>query len=84
MGGILRACEKRPVSHDLMDQMVDEIENEARNQKSSEVESSFIGELVMKKLRETDKVAYIRFASVYREFADLSSFEKELKDLIKK
>ena len=84
MGGILKACEKRPVSNDLIDQMVDEIENEARNQKSSEVESSFIGEIVMKKLKETDKVAYIRFASVYREFTDLSSFEKELKDLTKK
>ncbi|MBI2670525.1 transcriptional regulator NrdR [Candidatus Woesearchaeota archaeon] len=84
MSGILKACEKRPVSSDMIQNMVDEIENEARNQKSSEVESSFIGELVMKKLKDLDKVAYIRFASVYRQFADLSSFEKELKDLIKK
>ncbi len=82
--GISRACEKRPVSHDKIQAIVNEIENEAHNQKKSEVSSDFIGELVMMKLKDLDKVAYIRFASVYRQFADISSFEKELKDLIKK
>ncbi len=82
--GLLKACEKRPVSHDIVEKMVNEIENEVRNQKSSEVPSSFVGELVMKKLKDVDHVAYIRFASVYRQFADLSSFEKELKGLLKK
>lgn len=81
--GLLKACEKRPVSHDIVEKVVNEIEDEARNQKSSEVPSTFIGELVMKKLKDVDQVAYIRFASVYRQFADLSSFEKELKNLIK-
>ena len=82
--GLLKACEKRPVSHDKIELVVNEIENDARNQKSSEVSSTFIGELVMTKLKDIDKVAYIRFASVYRQFADINSFEKELKDLIKK
>ena len=82
--GLLKACEKRPVSHDIIEHVVNEIENDARNQKSSEVSSTFIGELVMTKLKDIDKVAYIRFASVYRQFADINSFEKELRDLIKK
>jgi len=84
MNGILRACEKRPVSHETVESMVNDIEEEARNQKSSEVTSTFIGELVMKKLKDVDKIAYIRFASVYRQFADIGSFEKELKELTKK
>ena len=83
MNGLQKAFEKRPVSQEVVENIVNEIESEARNQKSSEVSSTFIGELVMKKLKETDKIAYIRFASVYRQFADISSFEKELKDLIK-
>jgi len=82
--GITRACEKRPVSYDQVKKIVDEIEAELRLKKTKEIKSREIGELVMKKLKKLDKIAYIRFASVYREFADISSFEEELKKLIKK
>ncbi|MBS3125902.1 transcriptional regulator NrdR [Candidatus Woesearchaeota archaeon] len=79
--GILRACEKRPVSQQQIERIVDEVEIELRNRDSTEVESRIIGELVMSKLKSIDKVSYIRFASVYREFADLRSFQKELQKL---
>jgi len=82
--GILRACEKRPVSYEQIKKVVDEIESELRLKKTKEVHSKEIGEIVMKKLKKLDKVAYIRFASVYREFTDLSGFEQELRKLIKK
>jgi transcriptional repressor NrdR len=82
--GILKACEKRPIGRDIIDNIVDEIDNELRAKKSTEINSKEIGELVMKKLRKLDKVAYIRFASVYREFTDLTSFEDELRKLIRK
>jgi transcriptional repressor NrdR len=82
--GILKACEKRPISNEIIDRTVDEIETELRNKDNVEISSRVIGELIMKKLKKLDKVAYIRFASVYREFTDLSSFENELKKLIKK
>ena len=79
--GLLKACEKRPVSHERINEIVDEIEGETRRLDSTEVKSTFVGEMVMKKLKGLDKIAYIRFASVYREFEDISSFEKELKEL---
>ncbi len=79
--GILKACEKRPITNETIEKMVDEIETELRNEDTIEIPSKRIGELVMRKLRRIDKVAYIRFASVYREFADLESFENELKKL---
>ena len=82
--GILKACEKRPISYEQVKKIVDEIEAELRLKKTKEIHSKEIGELVIKKLKKLDKVAYIRFASVYREFTDISSFEKELKKLIKK
>jgi len=82
--GIIKACEKRPISRDMMERTADEIEVELRNGGTKEVTSKEVGELVMRKLRKLDKIAYIRFASVYREFTDLSSFEKELKKLIRK
>jgi len=82
--GILKACEKRPVSAEKIDKVVNEIEAELRSYDSVEIPSSKMGELVMKKLKALDKIAYIRFASVYREFGDLESFEKELKKLEKK
>ncbi len=80
-GGILKACEKRPITNETIEKIVDEIETELRNEDQVEIPSKKIGGLVMKKLKRTDKVAYIRFASVYREFADLESFENELKKL---
>ena len=81
--GILRACEKRPVSAETVESVVEEIEASCRRGDSMEVPSSVVGELVMDKLKALDKVAYIRFASVYRAFADLQSFEEELHALLK-
>jgi len=81
--GMLKACEKRPISEEDIDIAVKEIEREIRNRDSIEVSSMEIGEKVMQKLRGMDKVAYIRFASVYREFADVETFEKEIRNLIK-
>lgn len=83
LAGIMRACEKRPVSHEKIEQMVDEIERELRSRESIEIRSKEIGGMVMKKLKRLDKVAYIRFASVYRSFEDVHEFEKELKKLLK-
>jgi len=79
--GIVRSFEKRPVTNEDIDRMVDEIEAELRGGEDVEIPSKRIGELVMKKLKRMDKVAYIRFASVYREFEDIESFQEELKKL---
>lgn len=79
--GILKACEKRPIKREQIEIIIGEIETELRNMPSTEIQSRKIGELVMSKLMQLDKVAYIRFASVYRQFTDLRSFEKELKSL---
>ncbi|MFP4112263.1 MAG: transcriptional regulator NrdR [Candidatus Woesearchaeota archaeon] len=84
LSGIKRACEKRPVSTEDIEKMMAEIESELRGRNSSEIPSSVVGEIVMKKLEETDKIAYIRFASVYREFTDLKSFSEELTKLLSK
>ncbi len=81
--GFTRACEKRPISVDQINIMLDEIESQLRNGEKSEVKSHLVGSLVMKKLKKLDKVAYIRFASVYMSFQDLDAFEKELKKLQK-
>lgn len=82
LGGILRACEKRPVSMDAIEKTVMEIENEIYTHYDKEVTSRQIGQVVMKKLRELDKVAYVRFASVYREFTDVSEFMTEVKPML--
>lgn len=76
--GILKACEKRFVSAEKIDKMVNEIETKLRSHDKTEIPSKFIGELVMNKLKQLDKVAYIRFASVYREFRDVRDFKREL------
>ncbi len=81
LNGILKSCEKRPISIDKIEKIVDEVESELRNRDSVETESKIIGEIAMKKLKMLDKVAYIRFASVYREFKDLERFEEELEKL---
>ncbi len=80
--GILKACEKRPVSTDLIEQMVADIENEIYSHYDKEVTTRQVGQLVMKKLREVDKVAYVRFASVYREFQDVTDFVEEVKPML--
>lgn len=81
--GLMRACEKRPVSVEQMEKVVDEIESELSNSMEREVPSYKIGALVMDKLKKIDEVAYVRFASVYRQFADLNSFMDELKSMLK-
>lgn len=77
-GGIIKACEKRPVSAEDIEKSIDEIEAELRKAGFAEVSSKKIGNLVIKKIKKLDEIAYIRFASVYRQFADLGDFEKEL------
>ena len=81
--GLMKACEKTPVSTNDVEKVVDEIEQELRNMDSTEIQSTVVGSIVMKKLKALDKIAYIRFASVYKSFDDLASFEKELKSLKK-
>lgn len=80
--GLLKALEKRPISHEKIEEILDTIEEKIRRYGKEEIESKTIGEYVMDVLKETDHVAYIRFASVYRSFTDVTSFEKEVKDLI--
>src|SRR3989338_9350359 len=82
MKGLSRACEKRSISADQMEALIDAVENDARNMNSVEVSSQLIGELVMKHLRLLDEVAYVRFASVYREFKDAKEFLDELKTVM--
>ena len=84
INGILKACEKRPISLEKIEKVVDEVESDLRKRDSVEVDSKVIGNLVMKKLKSLDKVAYIRFASVYLEFEDLARFDEELDKLQKK
>lgn len=78
--GIEKAFEKRPVAKEKIDQMINEIEEQLRK-KGKEVRSSEIGELVIKKIKRVDNVAYIRFASVYRDFQDIKDFKNEIKEL---
>lgn len=80
--GILRACEKRSVSINQIEKILDAIEGQINNSLEREVTSEFIGELVMEKLRELDEVAYVRFASVYRQFKDINTFMNELNKLL--
>ena len=82
MTGLLRACEKRPVSIDTLDNMIDEIETTLQNSLDREVSSEKIGQLVMEKLKKIDEVAYVRFASVYRQFKDINTFMCELNKLL--
>ena len=81
--GIIKSCHKRPISRDSIQRMVDEIENTIFAMEQREIESSVIGELVINKLKEVDEVAYVRFASIYREFKDVSTFMEEIGNLIK-
>ncbi len=81
--GVLRACHKRPVSAKQIQQIVDEVETEIYAKEEREIPSSMIGELVMDKLKDVDSVAYVRFASVYREFKDINTFMDELKKVLK-
>ena len=82
--GMLRACEKRPVSIEMLDRAISDIETVIQNSLDREVSSDKIGELVMEKLKEIDEVAYVRFASVYRQFKDINTFMDELNKLLSK
>lgn len=79
--GIEKAFEKRPVSKEKIEKMINEIEEQLRKKNKREIKSSIIGELIMKKIKKLDNVAYIRFASVYRDFQDVNDFKKSLKEL---
>ncbi len=81
-GGLIRACHKRPVSAQQIAVLADEVENEIFNMAEKEISSQLIGELLMNKLKDLDAVAYVRFASVYREFKDVNTFMDELKKLL--
>jgi transcriptional repressor NrdR len=82
--GVLRACHKRPISVNQINQMVDQIETEIFNLEEKEIPSTIIGELVMDKLKDLEAVAYVRYASVYREFKDVNTFMDELKKMLDK
>lgn len=83
-GGVFRACHKRPISTQKITELIDDIENAIFNLELKEVESEVIGEIVMQKLKDLEEVAYVRFASVYREFKDVNTFMDELKKLLDK
>ena len=83
-GGIIRSCHKRPVSANQISEMIEEIENEIFSMEDKEIASSVIGELVMDKLKNVDQVAFVRFASVYREFMDVNTFMHEIKKILDK
>ena len=83
LNGLLRACEKRPVSVETLESIVDEIENMLQNSLDREVPSSLIGKYAMEKLKNVDEVAYVRFASVYRQFKDINTFMDELNRMMK-
>lgn len=82
MNGLIKSCEKRPVTMAQIEEVVNNIERGLNNLMQKEVQSSFIGELVMQELKELDEVAYVRFASVYRQFTDVNTFIKEIEQLM--
>lgn len=82
--GVYRSCHKRPISVDQINSLVDEVETAVFNMEEKEIPSSTIGQLVMEKLRDLDPVAYVRFASVYREFKDVNTFMSEIKKILDK
>lgn len=83
LSGLMRACEKRPISMTQLESIVDEIEKELQDTSDRELPTSEIGKIIMRRLKALDKVAYVRFASVYLEFEDVSAFMTELKDLVR-
>jgi transcriptional repressor NrdR len=83
LAGLLRACEKRPISVTQLESIVDEVEKHVQESTDRELSTSDIGKVIMDRLKQLDKVAYVRFASVYLEFEDVSAFMTELKDLVR-
>lgn len=84
LNGLIKACEKRPVAFATLERLADSVERELHNRMDQEVPSTTIGELVMEGLKQLDEVAYVRFASVYRQFKDLAIFMKELESILEK
>lgn len=84
LNGLVKACEKRPVSYATLEKLVNKVERELRNRMEQEVASSIVGELIMEGLKDIDEVAYVRFASVYRQFKDLGDLMRELQNLLGK
>ena len=82
VSGILRSCHKRPISADQINRLVDEVETEIFNREEREIPAQEIGEIVMNRLKDLDAVAYVRFASVYREFKDVNTFMDEIKKIL--
>ncbi|WP_138203240.1 transcriptional regulator NrdR [Haloimpatiens lingqiaonensis] len=82
VAGLIKACQKRPVSRAQIEEIADEVEKVLSNQMITEVKSDLIGEIIMKKLKDVDEVAYVRFASVYRQFKDINTFMEEIKSLM--
>lgn len=82
INGLIRACEKRPVSIEMIEKMIDEVERTLHNELEREIPSKRIGELIMEKLKLLDEVSYVRFASVYRQFKDINTFVDELTKLL--
>jgi len=83
LNGLIKACEKRPIGFEKLDNIVSKIESQLQNKFVKEVKSQVIGEMVMKALHSLDEIAYVRFASVYRQFRDVSQFMRELKKFLK-
>ncbi len=83
MAGLLRACEKRPISSSQLESIVDSVEKNVQDSADRELPTSEMGKIIMRRLKELDKVAYVRFASVYLEFEDVSEFMTELKNLVR-
>lgn len=84
INGIIKACQKRPISRQQIEIIADEIEKHISNSMMAEVNSEYIGEMIMKKLKDLDEVSYVRFASVYRQFRDINTFLEEIKTLMTK
>ncbi len=82
INGIVKACEKRPVSLNEIEDLVDDVEKDLYSLMDKEVSSNYVGEVIMEKLKEVDEVSYVRFASVYRQFADINTFKEELEKLL--
>lgn len=82
VNGIIKACQKRPVSRQEIEKIADEVEKVLSNLMLTEVQSDYIGEMIMEKLKDLDEVSYVRFASVYRQFKDINTFLEEIKNLM--
>jgi len=82
INGLIKACQKRPVSRKQIEEMSEDIEKQISNQMLTEIKSDYIGELIMDRLKFIDEVAYVRFASVYRQFKDINTFMEEIKNLM--